>query len=147
MKKVIITASLIISGLVPGLAHAQTSADPYAGRSEVWWGHLAEQLTKQLDVRTSRIQSGTLQNIIYFATHYGHEMNLDPAVPHLLRIYRAHGAEEYRMMAAAALHAIGDQYGMAGLEQAVDESGPSRARRVALAALVDYYSKEAQSLR
>ena len=113
--------------------------DPYAQRGDAWWSALGQQLTQQLDVPLERVQAVTLQNIIYFATNYPDRARFNGAVPQLLEIYRHHEDDAFRIMGAAALHAIGDRYGMQAFSKAVAEEKPGLVRRIGIAALVDYY--------
>ena len=117
----------------------QHIADAYQHRSDAWWNALGRQLTLQLDVPLERVQEGTLQNIIFFATNYPDQAKFNDAVPQLLEIYRHHEKDAFRIMGAVALHAIGDRYGMQAFSKAVEEEKPGLVRRIGIAALVDYY--------
>jgi len=57
-------------------------------------------------------------------------VKLRDAGPHLLGIYRRHEHVEFRMMALAALHAIGDEDAMQQRNRFVREEPSDRVRHV-----------------
>ena len=117
----------------------QYVADSYTQRSTTWWDALGRQLELQLDQPYSEVNSVTLQNIVFFATHHRDKVKLDDAAPRLLEIYLHHEQEEYRVMALAALHAIGERETMRKLTQVYEDQPSERLRRITLAALNDHY--------
>lgn len=115
-------------------------ADTYTQRSATWWRLLNKQLLGSLDKPAEAIDQTALQNVIYFATHHADKLRLDRTVPTLIDIYREHTDERYRMLALSALHAVGDEEGMAQLYRLSDDEASDRLRRMTVAVLNDYYA-------
>lgn len=67
------------------------------------------------------------------------EVDLTPAVPALVAIYRNAASEQARISAAAALQAIGDESGMQALRDGVSAQASTRVQHVSLAALLAHY--------
>ena len=119
----------------------QYIADSYEHRSAAWWNALGRQLTLSVDVPYDQVEETALQNIIFFTTHYGEKVNLNDAALLLLDIYQRHDHLAFRMMALAALHAIGDAGAMQKLNQIVKEEQSDRVRHITIAALHDHYHR------
>ncbi|ARA94556.1 MAG: hypothetical protein D6685_17270 [Bacteroidetes bacterium] len=117
-------------------------ADAYAERSPSWWNALSRQLVLSLDKPVTQVDQQTLQNIIFFATNHADKVRLDGATQPLLWIYRTHPDDSYRLMALAALHAIGDENAMYRLYQHVERETSERVRKSTIAALNDYYQHQ-----
>lgn len=122
----------------------QFIADSYAQRSPAWWNALGRQLTLLVDRPVEQVDAKALQNIIYFATHFGEQVQLNDAAPLLVTLYRQHGRAEMRLMALAALHAIGDAETMATLYQHLrkGQEEDDRVRRLTVAAVNDHYRNQ-----
>ena len=120
----------------------QYIADTYEQRSPAWWNALGRQLTLLLDVPYDQVNTATLQNVIFFATHHREKVQLNDAAPRLLDVYRKHEQAAFRMMALAALHAIGDEGAMQQLNRVVEREPSDRVRRATLAALNDHYHRK-----
>ena len=143
----------ILSLVFPARANAQVPvtqdmplvnqyiADSYEHRSAAWWNALGRQLTLSVDVPAEQIEEAALQNIIFFATHHGEKVKLSDAVPALLAVYRNHDQVAVRIMALAALHAIGDEGAMQQLYRIVEDETSDRVRHVTTAALQDHYHR------
>ena len=119
----------------------QYIADSYEHRSAAWWNALGRQLTLSIDVPYEQVQETALQNIIFFATRHGEKVKLNDAASILLAVYQHHDQVAFRMMALAALHAIGDEDAMQTLNRAVEEEASDRVRHVTVAALHDHYHR------
>ena len=117
----------------------QYVADSYEHRSDAWWNALGRQLTLTLDGPYDQIEEAALQNVIFFAVHHREKVKLNDAAAKLLEVYRKHEQVAFRMMALAALHAIGDEDAMQKLNQIVRSETSDRVRRVTVAALHDHY--------
>ena len=122
------------------LAQALAPED-YASQRPAWWNALGRQLTLVIDKPVEDVDPKALQNIIYFATHFGERVQLRDATPQLLEIYRKHERVEFRMLALSALHAIGDAHAMEKLQRLVREEPPGRVRKLTVAALAAHYQK------
>ncbi len=120
---------------------ASTTAQAIRQMDAVQWRHLSRQLTRSLDSPVAQIRQEAMQHINFFATHYGDRVDFTSAVPELLRIYDADATEGYRIMALAALHAIGDEGAMQYLRQAVQWERSERVRKLTLAALADHVAQ------
>ena len=120
----------------------QYIADSYEHRSAAWWNALGRQLTLSVDVPYAQVRETALQNIIFFATHHGEKVKLNDAAPTLLAIYQHHDQVAFRMMALAALHAIGDEDAMQTLNRIVEDEASDRVRHVTAAALHDHYYRQ-----
>ena len=119
----------------------QYVADSYEKRSKAWWKALERQLTLAVDMPYEQVSEVTLKNIIFFATHHSDKVKLDRVAPRLLEVYRERDAVGYRMMAVAALHAIGNEGSMQQLNQIVANETEGMVRNVTIAALNDHYGR------
>lgn len=152
MRTRIATACVLVGLLLPLHAAAQSPtpspladqyvADAYAERSPAWWDTLSRQLVVALDRPMLRIDQKALQNVIFFATNHPDKVELEGATQSLLWIYRAHPEDSHRLMALAALHAIGDREAMYRVYQLVERETSERVRRITAAALYDHYQDQ-----
>lgn len=142
--------ALLLLGATPAQAQVPTTpepalvnqhiADTYAERSPAWWNALGRQLTLTLDKPHAQVEVHALQNVIFFATHYRAQVKLNDAAPKLIEIYRWHPEREFRLMALAALHAIGDERAMETLGELLRREPNGPVRRLTVAALNDHYN-------
>src|SRR5690606_3343233 len=107
--------------------------------SSAWWNALGRQLTLSIDVPVEEVDDASLQNIIYFATHFRKEVRLNDAVPYLSNILKEHPKVEVRIMAGVALHAIHSATAIEALREALPNESSERVRKLARAAVADYY--------
>ncbi len=103
-------------------------------RSLTWWKALSADLTLRTEGEVDHIAPETLQNIIYFASQLSPKVDLGGAVPGLVRVFCSHPDQAYRMMALAALSAIGDRTGLAEISESYETEQSSRIRKMSLAA-------------
>lgn len=108
-----------------------------------WWKSLSKANARALGSSDEQVKEQALQNIIFFATHYGKDVDFKRATTELYNIYRFDKKEAHRIMALAALHAIGRENTMRILSQHVRWERSPRVRRLTKAALVDYYAHAA----
>ena len=108
-----------------------------------WWKSLSKANARALGSSDEQVKEQALQNIIFFATHYGKDVDFKRATTELYNIYRFDKNEARRIMALAALHAIGRENTMRILSQHVRWERSPRVRRLTKAALVDYYAHAA----
>ena len=112
----------------------QLNAESSAPKSSSWWNLLGRQLTFSLDQGLAQgyeaIKVEHLQNLLFTAYNYGDQVDLSDAVPVLLEIYQYHETEAIRIMAVAALDAIGDQEALKSLKSMVDQEPSERLRRI-----------------
>ena len=114
-----------------------------SNRSKAWWKARVKADDRALDSPDAHVKEQALQNIIFFATHYGKDVDFKRATTELYNIYRFDKNEARRIMALAALHAIGRENTMRILSQHVRWEKSARVRRLTKAALVDYYAHAA----
>ncbi|MEZ4701646.1 MAG: hypothetical protein R2834_15010 [Rhodothermales bacterium] len=107
--------------------------------SPQWWNALSSELVLALTSSTVQDEQVALQNIIFFAEMHGKRLNLKPAVPHLLSLYRDGATEGTRIMALAALSAIGSHTAMSELREEVAYEASPRVKKLTVAALAEYY--------
>lgn len=108
-----------------------------------WWKSLSKANARALDSPDAQVKEQALQNIIFFATHYGKDVDFKRATTELYNIYRFDKNEAHRIMALAALHAMGRENTMRILSQHVRWERSPRVRRFTKAALLDYYAHAA----
>ena len=111
---------------------------PSAEQDGTWWFRVERDANLPAGARYEEVKGSDLQEIIFFATMYGEKMDFRASVFQLLDIYEHHADPQYRLLAAAALHAVGDPYGMEGLRNALKKETAPRVRYVTQAALRDY---------
>lgn len=139
-------AFLIGLALLTFTVQAQDATMPTATVENVpvWVQHFGEQLSQELESPVEEVRHQALQHAAYFASFYGDQIDLSAALPNLLEIYRQDGDEACRLLAVAAIHAIGDEPTMRAVRKmtGVWEDPSMRVRLVTLAALADYYGIE-----
>ncbi len=108
-----------------------------------WWKSFSKANARALDSPDAQVKEQALQNIIFFATHYGKDVDFKRATTELYNIYRFDKNEARRIMALAALHAMGRKNTMRILSQHVRWERSPRVRRFTKAALLDYYTHAA----
>ncbi|MFT5144618.1 MAG: hypothetical protein ACI80V_002863 [Rhodothermales bacterium] len=113
-------------------------ADAEASRSGVWWGALSAQLNLEAERPVEDVDQATLQNIIFFATHHRDRLDIRSAATALTEVYRAHPEPAFRMMALAALNAIGDTAGMEEVLRSYREQSSETVRNMSVAALREH---------
>lgn len=147
MKRVL--AIIALAGLVSAagsIASGQVAQPPTdlvaeyvengsAYNSPTWWKALSADLTLRTEGEPEAITVETLQNIIYFASQASPRVELAGAVPGLVRVFRAHPEHAYRMMALAALSAIGDRRGLAEIRDSYEAERSATIRNMSLAVL------------
>lgn len=105
-----------------------------------WWNLLGRQLSYSIDKPYSEISVGELQNIIFFAANHKEKVKLKDALPSLLEIVAHHEDPQYRLMAVAAIHAIGNRSAMLALKKAADLETSPQVKKVAYAAVNSYFA-------
>ncbi len=104
-----------------------------------WWDALASELVLGVARPVGEVEETALQNVIFFAEVHGKRLDLKSAVPYLLAIYRDDEREGTRIMALAALHAIGNRAAMKDLREGVALEASPRVKRLTVAALAEYF--------
>lgn len=139
-------ALLIGFALLAFTAQAQEPTMPTATVENVpvWVQHFGDQLGQDLDSPVETIRHQALQHTAYFASFYGAQLDLTATLPRLLEIYQRDENEACRLLAVAAIHAIGDEAAMREVRKmtGVLKDPSMRVQLVTLAALADYYGME-----
>ena len=120
----------------------QYAADSYSSRKASWWNLLGRQLASSVDKSYEEIGVRDLQNIIFFASNHGERVKLADAIPALLDIYRHHEDEQFRMMAVAALDAIGDRGAIQELKRLSEDEPSERVNKIVQAAINNHYKSK-----
>jgi hypothetical protein len=107
-------------------------------RSLTWWKALSADLVLRTEAEADVVTPETLQNIIYFASQAPPNLDLTGAVPGLVRVFRSHPQQAYRMMALAALSAIGDPRGLEEIRDSYQTERPGTIRNMSLAVLREH---------
>lgn len=118
-----------------------SSTNFYASKDSSWWQKFDVQHTQLLDSPIKQVRTEALQNLVFFAAHYGSQARFEEVIPELLDVYAFGRSEADRLMALATLHAIGDERSMQRLARYVQTERPGRVRHCTLAALVDHLEK------
>lgn len=134
--------ALVLIGSLAAPARAQI-VDPVEDVSSVspgvWRTTIGEQHAKLLRSRNRATREAGMQNIITLANLHPGEFDLKPTVPALLNIYANNQNGSHRIMAVAALHAVGDKAGMDELYRLSSrERRSSKVYRVAQNAVRHY---------
>jgi HEAT repeat protein len=112
---------------------------PLDSKSPEWWHAFGKQLVASLDSPIAKIQEQALSQIIFYAAHYPGKMDLDPATPKILEVFKNDNKVARRTLALMALHAIGDEQGMRRLNTLVRYETSPRVETLTRAVLADYY--------
>lgn len=140
-----ITRYALLLALVLLGANAAQAQDPYVDNSPEWWNNLEAQLIASLDSDDPHIQSGTMQNIIYFQNQYARKVSFARAAPALLSIFENSTEEAYRVMALVTLHAIGEKRSMNRLFELMKTEASPYVRSLMYAAVADHYAPRSRS--
>lgn len=104
---------------------------------------LAEQIDRQyaasLKSSDAAVREQAMQDVILIASLHGDKITFEKVVSPLLNVYIFDKDANYRLMALAALHAIGDPYGMQRLRELANDDSSERVRRLTHRALANYY--------
>lgn len=125
-------AGLVVLGL--GLTIARAGSRPR------WAADIGRQLAGRMRSGLPMDRSGAIEQAHYIATHHP-DVDLRPAVPALIEVYRSDLVPRYRLAAVATLHAIGDEAGMRAVGTHLTEQSDRYVQIVSIAALRDHYGK------
>lgn len=106
------------------------------------WKHIRKEQQRALRSSNDEAKVQALRNILVLATHHHDDVNLDDLSFDVYDIYRSDENEGVRLMALAALHAIGSEESMQLLRWHVRREKSERVYKLTLAALADYYGHE-----
>lgn len=105
------------------------------------WKTLCKELMTTVRTSEGAAWVRAVQDIIYVAFFYPEHVQFKGASLPLFYDYVLGRNEQHRIMALAAMHAIGDYNTMAHVGQRVRLERSPRVRRLAAAAVVDYFTK------
>ena len=153
VKNIAFTALFgLMLSMVPARSYAQVQAsmsqplinqyveNDKATSKASWWNLLGRQLTHSIDKPYDEVTDSELQNIIFFAANHKEKVKLNDAIPSLVVVLRNHQDDGIRLMAVAALEAIGTRGAMVELKKAADVESSPRIKRIAYAAVGDYFT-------
>ena len=120
----------------------QYIADTFEQRSAVWWEALESQLMLMLDKPVEQVDENVLRNIIFFAHNHGDKLDLRKASPQLLRIYSDRHDVGFKILALAALHAIGDEDHLRQAFRIARSEHSERILKMTRAALADIHRQD-----
>lgn len=111
-------------------------------QSKSWWKEVRKEHTRVLKSTDRDAKARALQNIIYFRTYCPEKANFDRSAMTVYGIFLDSQDKQIRIMALAALSAIGNDDVMAYLGQHVRLESDPHIQRLTLAALHDFYNEE-----
>jgi hypothetical protein len=133
--------SLCTVALMIGFASmAQAQDRPYDDKGELWWTNLNAQLAEGLKSPIRDVKVQTMRHIIFFAANYPDKADMRLSVPQLLDIYDNDDKEELRVLALAAIDAIGEDYAMRYLVDRVEQERSAKVERLTRSVLAAYYN-------
>ena len=144
MKKLIAAASLFALALTITLP-AAAQDKPYDHKPAEWWSNLEAQLADNLNSPIDQVRAQSIRHIIFFAANYSEKAEFSDSVPGLLGIYDNDGNEKFRVLALAAIDAIGSGPAMEYLAQRIDQEESERVQRMMVALLSHYYNGDGSS--
>lgn len=103
------------------------------------WKQLCTQITETVRMSEDAVWVKAVQDLIYLAVFFPEEVRFSGANLPLFYDYLQGRNEQHRIMALAALHAIGDYNTMANLSQRIRLERSPRVQRLAAAAVADYF--------
>ena len=104
------------------------------------WKELCSEITETVRTGKDAVWERAVQDLIYLAVFYTDEVHFGRANLPLFYDYVLGRNEQHRIMALAAMHAIGDYNTMAQLGQRIRLERSPRVQRLAAAAVVDYFA-------
>ncbi|MEM1125904.1 MAG: hypothetical protein AAGI71_04580 [Bacteroidota bacterium] len=113
---------------------------PYAEKSDAWWAQLGDQLTESINSPVEQVKVQTIRHIIFFSANHSDKVNLDGTVPVLLRMYDGSADEKHRVLALAAIDAIGSNSAMEYLAQQVETERSEKVQRMMVAMLNNHFN-------
>lgn len=147
MNKILMIAVLALVAATPAVGQVPVPAEEplvnayiadYAQERPAWWWRaLGQQLVLGVERPVEQVPGAALQNIIFFATNHRDKIDFRGVVQPLIRIYESDAPASYRIMAVAALHAIGDRQVIRLLAKRARKETSARVRKITLAAAVD----------
>ena len=118
---------------------APSSMANHEARTPQQWKALRSELLNTLRSDRGERWEEAAQQVIFLSTFFSDQINLERAAGPLLESYILERNEGRRILALAALHAIGHRDAMAHLSQRVSLERSPRVRRLTVAALGAHY--------
>ncbi len=127
--------AMFVVAIMATPAFAQTSIQaPIHAVPDVWEDHILEQVQQSLLDESDEVRVATMQVLLDLHKAYP-EQDWNATVPHLIANYKWMDLPAERMMALAALNAIGGDEAMTRLADAVTNEAEPTVRRATLASL------------
>jgi hypothetical protein len=113
------------------------------GLDRAQWKAITQEHRTALRSSSQDTREAAMQGIIYLATYYPEAARFGGVSNTLYEIYRLDANEANRIMALAAMHAVGHEDTMRQLAQDVRLERSPRVRKLTMAALADYFGNTA----
>jgi hypothetical protein len=105
-----------------------------------WWSSLEQQLTESAASDVAAVRQEAIQHIIFFAENYDEFVNFDEAAYEIMGRFEISEDVEERLLALAALSAIGEKMTIERLSVVAGSEKSARVRGVAAAVLHAHYT-------
>ncbi len=107
----------------------------YQDMDAEWWSSLEQQLTESAASDVAKVRQGAIQHIIFFAENYDEFVNFDEAAYEIMGLFEMSEDVDERLLALAALSAIGENMTMERLSVVAASERSARVRGVAAAVI------------
>jgi len=115
-----------------------------SGRSASWWKTLRREHMTALRDGSEADRTRVLSNIIFLANYHHEEIDFNRQTMPIYYVYLLDPTESMRILALAAIHAIGKDATMRNLAVHAEWEPSDRVRRLTQAAVADYYERKSQ---
>ncbi|MBO6574255.1 MAG: hypothetical protein JJ896_02470 [Rhodothermales bacterium] len=124
--------------LVALVGSSTAFAQAYAEKDQQWWNMLEAQLVESAQSDIDQVRHEAFQHIIFFAENYDQFVNFDDAAFEIMGRFEASDSVEERLLALAALNAIGEEATISRLMEVADAESSERVRAVAAKVLLNH---------
>ncbi len=105
--------------------------------NKVNWALYSKNLIKALKHKNLGLKISALQHVI----HHKDNINVDPAVIDIVRLYRSHKDERVRQLALVTLHAMGNDWAIGIIKRDFRFENSPQIKRIMLAIIYDKTKK------
>lgn len=116
-------------------ASTAVSAQSYQDKDAAWWTALNDQLTESVASDVAQVRQEAMQHLVFFAENFDEFVNFDEAAYEIMGLFEASENIEERLLALAALSAIGEGITMERLSVVAASERSERVRNVAAAVI------------
>lgn len=129
--------ALFLAVVGTSTAFAQST---YADKDTQWWSGLETQLTESTTSDVAQVRQEAMQHIIFFAENYADKADFSDAAYEIMARFETSTNVEERLLALAALNAIGDAVALDRLARIAGAEQSPRVRAVAAKVLQNHAS-------